>query len=367
MCSGMKKLAILVPLVLLLSIKIIITYNYDATGYLNNTINKYLKKTLNGEFNSKIKSGNLSTDYIIDEVLSDIDRFGLNTVNVPVIIDIDDLDSSNMSINLESLDKAKKLIRKLNKIRVSIILEPYPWIKKGTLYETEWRPADINLFFSKWKTTVLKRLILDIANPYHIYALNIASNFVKIEEEEAWCDTVDYVRKYYKGLVTYRTGWWYTALWDKKTLQTYENKLNNKIFSKVDFISVSAYFELTDSDKNTVENLTDSLLSTKRYDRKENVKNELQNFHGKWNKPVFMGELGFPKKDGASMEPWNPFMDKPRNEKEQANCFEAYRRVFENESWLLGFSVFALGEHSADKNYYPGEESSEVIRHWYNK
>lgn len=27
----------------------------------------------------------------------------------------------------------------------------------------------------------------------------------------------------------------------------------------------------------------------------------------KWNKPIFFGELGFPKIDGASIHPWNPY------------------------------------------------------------
>ena len=52
---------------------------------------------------------------------------------------------------------------------------------------------------------------------------------------------------------------------------------------------------------------------------------------------------------------------------EQANCFEAYRREFENESWLLGFSIFAIGDHSSAKHYYPSEQSTSVIRSWYSK
>lgn len=55
------------------------------------------------------------------------------------------------------------------------------------------------------------------------------------------------------------------------------------------------------------------------------------------------------------------------NNKEQANCFEAYRSVFENESWNLGFSIFAIGETSDDKKYYPSDESVEIIRKWYAK
>ncbi len=54
-------------------------------------------------------------------------------------------------------------------------------------------------------------------------ALNVASNFVYIEDEqEQWCNTIDFARKYYKGLITYRTCWWYTAHWEPKTKEKYQ-------------------------------------------------------------------------------------------------------------------------------------------------
>lgn len=276
--------------------------------------------------------------------------------------------SSDVTIDKASKEKAIKLIEQLNGRNIKIILEAYPLINNEEIPETKWKPNDINAFFLKWKTEVLKTLICDIANPYNIDALNIGSNFDLIEqEEENWCGTIDYVKTYYNGLVTYRTNKWGTAQWDSKTIDRYKEKLNNKLFSKVDFISISAYFELTNNPKNTVENLVSAIESTQIYDRKQNVKQETKNFYDKWNKPIFFGELGFPKTDGASINPWNPNYNKTANDVEQANCFEAYRREFQNESWFLGFSVFAIGEEGTDKKYYPSEKSAEIIRNWYSK
>ncbi|KMT22907.1 hypothetical protein CLCY_5c01460 [Clostridium cylindrosporum DSM 605] len=99
----------------------------------------------------KIKSGNLSTDYDIEQVLNDIDKLQLNTLNIPVVIEIDNLSSSNMSINKSSEEKAIKLIKKLIGKNINIILEPYPWIADGTLYETEWKPDNMNTFFLNWR------------------------------------------------------------------------------------------------------------------------------------------------------------------------------------------------------------------------
>ncbi|MFD3157713.1 hydrolase [Haloimpatiens sp. FM7330] len=361
-----KNLVIVIAIVIIASIFYVVQLNPTIKGYINDIKNKIQGKTLNKQFSVKIKSGNLSTDYDVDQVLEDIDKLSLNTVNIPVIVNIKSLSSNDMKVDLQSEKKAIELIKKLRWKKINIILEPYPWIKNGELYETNWKPTDINEFFWNWKTKVLKKLIDDIAVPYHVDALNVASNFVNMEYAEGyWCDLIDYVKSFYKGLVTYRTCWWYTAEWDEKTIKAYENKLNNKLFSKVDFISIAAYFELTNNPTNKVDNLVSSIYSVQRYNRKQNVKKELENLHNKWNKPIFFGELGFPKRNYASVEPWNPQSSNVVNNIEQANCFKAYNKVFEKENWLLGFSVFAIGKQGNDKNYYPSKESIEVIRKWY--
>lgn len=326
-------------------------------------------KILNGK---KIKSGSLSMDYDVKQALSDIDKFQLNTLNIPVKIKIDTEFSSDMEIDPDSKAKAIELIRQLKDKNINIILEPYPWIAGGEKRETDWKPDNMNTFFSNWKVNVLKKLIDDIAEPYNVDVLNIGSNFVKIEpEEKNWCDTVDYVRTYYKGLVTYRTNRWDTASWDPDSITTYKNKLNNKLFSKLDFISIAAYFELTDNPTNTIENLVSAIessqISVNGQVRNQNIKQEIKNFYDKWNKPIFFGELGFPKTIGAATQPWNLHENYTANNIEQANCFEAYRREFEKEPWFLGFSIFAIGKQDDHKYYYPSKESTSVIRTWYSK
>ncbi|WP_420839217.1 glycoside hydrolase family 113 [Clostridium yunnanense] len=331
---------------------------------------------LDSKFAAKIKSGNLVTNYKIDTVLKDIDNLGLNTLNIPVVIAINDLSSSDMSIDKNSEEQAINLIKKLQGKNINIILEPYPWIANGSKVETEWNPKDINAFFNNWKTKVLKPLIDDIAVPYHVEAFNIGTSFNKIEDyEDQFCEMIDFVKGQYKGLVAYRTSWWVTTNWndpatkkiEENLKSAYNKKLNNKLFSKLDFISIASYFELTEKDTNTVDNLVGALQSTQRYNRKQNVKQEIKNFNTKWNKPIFFGELGFPPKDKASIEPWNPYQTYKWNDKEQANCFEAYKTVFENEPWNLGFSIFAIGSKESDNNYYPSDDTMEVIKGWYSK
>lgn len=340
--------------------------NYTSRGFLNSIINKIEGKTLNAKFQTKIKSGNLSTDYNIKQVLNDVENLKLNTLNVPIVINVTNRTSNNMSIDNESKNRSIELIKKLKGKKINIILEPYPWIENGSLEETKWNPSNIIDFFYNWTHNVLKVLIDEVAVPYHVDALNIGTSFVYMESQEKhMCNMVDYVRKYYKGLVTYRTNFWSTAEWKPELTVEYEKKLNNKVFSKLDFISIASYFQLTENDTNSVDNLINALQSTQRNNRKQNVKEEIKRFYDKWNKPIFFGELGFPKTNKASVDPYNPKVTDIINNQEQANCFEAYRRVFENTPWNLGFSIFAIGENSIEKRYYPSKESTEIIKKWY--
>ena len=330
---------------------------------------QYAKNRIFTPWGEKIKSGNLSVDYTLDQAVSDIEKLGLNTVNVPVQIDIPSLTSNTMSVNPESKIKAIELIKKLRYKGINFILEPYPYIRNGELYETELKPTDVNAWFWNWKQIVLSPLIKDIAKPYKVYAFCIGSNFDQIENAYSnWTDVADFVRANYTGRITYKTNWWYTAKWDTQKdgkNDTYTKKINNPVFAKVDFISVAAYFELTDKDTNTVENLASALHSTQIFNRQQDVFSELKNLSTLWNKPVFFGELGFPRRSKAAVQPWNPLPSDIINEQEQANCFQAYKEVFEKETWNLGFSIFAVGKKDENKNYYPSDQSVGVINSWY--
>ena len=323
--------------------------------------------TNNTKYTDKLKSVNLSTDYDIDQALKDIKMLDVNTVNIPIVIEIPSLTSNDMKIANYSKDRAIKLIKKLKNKDIKIILEAYPWINNGSDYETEYNPSDKERFFSDWKN-ILDTLVDDIANKYDVDIINVASNFDKLERyENEWCSIVDFVKNKFDGLVTYKTSWWYTAIWDQESINKYNEKLNNKVFSKVDFISIAAYFELSDKSENTIDDLVNDLSKATIYNRGQNIEKEIYNFYEKYNKKIFFGELGFPRRNNAATHPWSATPSDTINDKEQARCFEAYKRVFENKDYIKGFSVFAVGEKGEDKNFYPSKESIEVIKSWYKK
>jgi hypothetical protein len=321
----------------------------------------------------KIKSGNIFPGHTMDinKILSDVEELNLNTVNVPVKIDFADTTTSTMSVNQTSKQDAITLIQSLNDKGIDVILEPYPWVATGES-ETEINPSDVNAWFYNWKTIVLQELIDDIVNPYNVYALNTSSNLVKLEPNTGyWQDVFSFVKGLYTGNVTYRTNWWVTAVWDTgagSTTEAYNDKLNNALFGDVnlDFISISAYFELNPNNYATISELKADLLSTTKFDRQQNVYQEVKNFYTTWGKPIFFGELGAPSRELAASEPWNNAPSTIESESIQANIFKAYEETFDPETWFMGFSIFHIGFQESTTTYHPvGKIAEFVVEDWY--
>lgn len=342
---------------------------FCLTIYFKQSQNKQKNDTLFDFSNDShlMISGNLSTDYSITQTLKDIDDLNLQAINLPIVINIEDTSASTMAIDQASLNKAKKLLNQIEHQDIAIILEPYPWIADGSQYETDWNPTNKKEFFNSWENNILQPLIKEVANPYDIEVVNIGTSFNYMEHfEDEWINVIQNIRKNYNGWVTYRTSWWKTASWDEETLTNYQKKLHNKLFGHLDFISIAAYFELTEKAQPSTSEIIDAIHSTQIYHRQQNVQQEIENFYKKWQKPIFFGELGFPKTTYATKHPWDPYASSDDNNYEQSKGFEAYLDVFGEKEWFIGFSIFSIGEASEDKMYYPSLETKKTINK-YNK
>lgn len=97
----------------------------------------------------------------VNMVRSNIKKLNLNTINIPIRIIVDDVNSNDMEILEEDMEHAKNLISKLDYLGVDFMLEPFPWIANGSIVETEWNPTDLNMWFYNWKTKVLNPMIDD--------------------------------------------------------------------------------------------------------------------------------------------------------------------------------------------------------------
>ncbi|WP_198690957.1 hypothetical protein [Xenorhabdus lircayensis] len=87
----------------------------------------------------KVKSGNITVWDVenIEKIVADVRHFNLNTVNVPIRIDIPTVTSSTMAVNQPQKKKAIILIEELLRHDIQVIVEPFPFIQQGGVGETK--------------------------------------------------------------------------------------------------------------------------------------------------------------------------------------------------------------------------------------
>jgi hypothetical protein len=306
-----------------------------------------------------IKGGNISAWNITDakKVLADAKRLGLNTLTIPVRVDMDSARSSEVRIDHPSLTFAKK-VAKLGKA-YRIIIEPYPWIADGSVPETALDPDDKAAWFESYQRA-LSELGRQFPTAWGMY---VASNLVKLEgESERWMSLIQRQREGYQGKLIYRTQWWATVPREPGTLAAYQAKLRNPIFGVVDVIGIASYFELSDAGAPTADEIKAALRSTTVFNRKQNVVAEVMALHEKWRKPIFLGELSCPAVEYGAETPWDPTASQTGNTEIQKNYLSAYLETFPRDTRkFLGFSLFTIG-HPTVTTYDLAPSAVEYIQ-----
>ncbi|AOM42013.1 glycoside hydrolase family 113 [Xenorhabdus hominickii] len=319
----------------------------------------------------KIKSGNITVWDVgnIEKILADIRRFNLNTVNVPVQIDIPSVTSSTMTVNQLQKQKAITLIEELLHHNIQIIVEPFPFIQQGSIGETEWNPGNINDFFWNWKTIVLQDILTSVTKQHTIYGLKIASNFINMEYAEGyWNDVIDFVRQQYQGNVLYQMNSWITAIWDPIYETKFIEKINRSYLKRVDIVSIDSWFEVSDKKIPSYPEIKQSLFSTTVYSREQNIMQQIEKLHQETGKPLYFGGFNIPAREFGLKHPWNPDVSTVLSTDIQINGWRAYREELEIKAYFKGFSIWFIGSYDKKHAYQiHSKEAETIIYGWYEK
>ena len=339
-----------------------ITNTNDLINATNNNLSKFASSSMVLS-PSAVKGGNVSAFGSMDynEIQNEGQALNLNTITVSLLVRCDSATSSTLTVTDDDWNKVKADVTALKQRGFKILIQPYPYIADGSIAEVDWNPADKATWFSQYETIINQ--IAQYAQSENLYGMYVATNLVHMEEFEAdWIRIIQNVKKVYQGKVFFRTNWWKTASWAPETVQAYQATLNRTFWQYVDVIAIAAYFEVTDEPNPSSETLQKELHSTEIYDRKQDIITEIKNFHDKWNKPVFFGELGLPPYSNAPSKPYDNQMDKTSKYSEvvQSNWFDAWYTVFSQFDWWLGYSIFEIGSNSSYNPY--GKMASSTIR-----
>lgn len=310
----------------------------------------------------KIKSGNLLPDRMNDIVLplENAGRLHLNTLNVPLRVDVPDPGSARMELYPHAFNQVEQALPAIRDHNLAVFLEPFPWVQNGALPETAWKPKYEQDWFHNWSKICLQAAWFAQSNG--IQTLVISDGISQMEPyPENWLELIHELRKIYSGQITYRTQWWYTSWWNPLSQKNFQQKLKNPLFGALDFISISAYFELTQNSCPDQKEILAAWHNSTRYNRRQHIFQQVKELHEHWRKPIFFGEVGYVDREGTTQQPWNVQPSKRANSRLQKNAFSAFYKVFWPQPWFLGASVFQI--HMPESRYYPvGKPAEKIIR-----
>jgi hypothetical protein len=205
-----------------------------------------------------------------------------------------------------------------------------------------------------------------IAEEKQVPALCLGCEMNSTEEfEEKWRALIAQVRAVYGGLLTYDVN--------------HGGENNVKWFDAVDFISVSAYHPIPAAAGETPEEAAGRTTTVEEIKAGlEPVRERMAQISARWNKPILFIETGVTSVRGCAHTPWahiDETVDRPTDEQEQANYYQAQFETFWDEPWFMGWCWWdwpaGLYDESAaatDRSFCVyGKQAEQVLRAWYAK
>lgn len=293
--------------------------------------------------------------------LADVKAMNLNTVSIPIRVNIPSVTSTEATVDQASADNAVAIAKTMIANGIKVIIEPYPFIDNGAGIETALQPTDEAAFMTNWS-----KAVTDIASQVKgldVKGMYIGSNFTNLEDHsDAFDKLINELRPIFKGKLIYRTNWWYNATWDAATTQAFEEKKQTPFFKNVDMLSIAAYFEVSDPDEMDVNKLKAQLSNTTVFNRGQNIIGQIEDLHKATGKPIMFGELGITNYVGAMSKPYAfQFGDNAvKNDMIQSVWYRAWIETMNQYDWFKGYSVFAIGDKVSE--FYPNAKAQETLK-----
>jgi hypothetical protein len=184
-------------------------------------------------------------------------------------------------------------------------------------------------------------------------------------QDKLWRELIARVRKAYNGPLTYNTN--------------HGHEMEATWYDELDYLGTSAYFRMHKKNDNTHPDPFNPIMDLTREDMVESwkeVKERMQKFSEKWNKPVLFMEIGCRSARGTACQPWDFQMHHlPYDEDEQAMFYDSCLEVFENTDWFEGFFWWDWSAHVSEKNVRPndtgfaiyGKKAEKILKKYYTK
>jgi len=287
--------------------------------------------------------------------LEDIAALGASHLSVPVFILQDSVDSvthftrpSDGATQEQHERVIREVIDYAHRMGLKVMLTPIVNLDRPG--KNEWRgtisPNDWEAWFESYRGMV--RHYARLAAEMDVEYLSVGTELVSTERFTGqWGETIAEVRGIFPGQLTY------SANWDRYDRVAFWDDL--------DFAGISAYYELSESEDPTVEQLVSAWRP---------VKADLLRWQARWDKPLLFTEIGYMSQSGVAGHPWNYVSPATLDLEAQRRCYEALRLTWEGEERFAGLYLWIWEpdkRDGQDRGYnFAGKPAEEVVRDWYH-
>lgn len=225
-------------------------------------------------------------------------------------------------------------------------------------WRAEINPSDRNQFFNSFNTVVQKYAKIGQSNGVDFINLgtemaSLSNPAVNGQNTQKWRDLIRNTRANYSGRLTYGGNWG----------APYEEMSKIEFWNDLDFIGISAYFDLSKDETPSVETLKNAWIGIDN--------NTLQPLVNRWNKPIVFTEMGYRSVNQAGNSPGDWSRPAYFMEDGQANAFEALFSFFSTKSYFAGINIWDV---SSDPNYggqgnvdytFVNKKAESIIKKWF--
>ncbi len=245
--------------------------------------------------------------------------------------------------------KLEEVIGQAESLGMKVVI--FPIIRLEVRNGNDWRglikPTDFKLWWESYQNFILH--YAHIAQAKKVAAFSVGSELLSREKDTyQWKALIAEVRRIYKGKLLY------SANWDH-----YEHP---EFWPDLDYIGVTAYYEISKTRKPTLKQLKHSWKKIQR---------QLSRWKKKYpNEPFLFTEIGYPSVDGGSMYPWNYFLEGRPDVNEQALAYRAFIDTWKNSKDLAGvyFWVWWGNGGKKDNSYTPrNKPAGKLVEKWYKE
>ncbi|MCL6642282.1 MAG: hypothetical protein K6T71_03015 [Candidatus Bipolaricaulota bacterium] len=251
-----------------------------------------------------------------------------------------------------------RTITEAQRLGLKVVLLPALFVNDGT-WAGVITPANVSRWFTRWREIV--RHYAQLAQSLNVDVLLIGTELSSLQRYSTeWERLIREVRGVFSGKISYSANWWYDRA-------GFQNVLNMTHWALLDYVGITAYFELTNTNTPTGAQLRAAWQGDRHG---QNILSDLEALRQRYNKPIVFWELGYQSRDGTNIFPWDYTRRTPPDEQEQA---DAYRAFFEVFSGRVGFEGYGLFAHQVglprDAVGYDllGKQAESVVSSWHCK